>query len=555
MKCIVFRYLPPPVETPTSIASGVSIMGENVVVFDLTKTLLEHGTYDRYIFLINDPGLLEKARADISMYACKERAELLLLEDSTKLRQYDDVILFSPDITMHAPLRLRQYIGRPDWPVVGITHSISGIDGPQFALSLLLNQLFDHDALICTSAIGKTVVSRVIERVSTYLNENWFKQSSSFRARLPIIPLCVDTDYLRPQSRSQARSALGIPDDACVFINIGRFSLDFKADPYVLMLAFSQFIDNYHQPAILILAGDDTQDSMAGRMLEFAVNLGIGDKVRVMPNIDRETKLNLYGSADASISLSDNVQETFGLVPVEAMACGVPVIVSDWNGYRETVKQGETGFLVSTRWTKCIDEISRLAVLRGNNLTHRMLAQAVSVDTEQLLDRMHTIARNVSLRQTIGENARNHVLKQYNRLVIIKRYEDLWNELLDASSRKEALRTKCVGHGVLSYDYLEVFSHYATAVVDENVVVGLTPFGDRFRTGKLPITLLPKDIPGYKPSIAEKLLNASHYVGPASVAQLIENINGDTSLPLEVLMLHIGRLLKYGLLMADEISQ
>ena len=44
-----------------------------------------------------------------------------------------------------------------------------------------------------------------------------------------------------------------------------------------------------------------------------------------------------YAAADIFVSLSDNIQETFGLTPVEAMAAGLPVVASDWDGYRETI--------------------------------------------------------------------------------------------------------------------------------------------------------------------------------------------------------------------------
>ena len=53
-------------------------------------------------------------------------------------------------------------------------------------------------------------------------------------------------------------------------------------------------------------------------------------------------------AADLFLSLVDNPQETFGLAPVEAMAAGLPVVVSDWDGYRATVSDGVEGFRVPT---------------------------------------------------------------------------------------------------------------------------------------------------------------------------------------------------------------
>ena len=55
-----------------------------------------------------------------------------------------------------------------------------------------------------------------------------------------------------------------------------------------------------------------------------------------------------WAAADIFYSLVDNPQETFGLTPVEAMAAGIPVIVSDWDGYRYTVTDGLEGFLIPT---------------------------------------------------------------------------------------------------------------------------------------------------------------------------------------------------------------
>src|SRR3546814_10665560 len=63
---------------------------------------------------------------------------------------------------------------------------------------------------------------------------------------------------------------------------------------------------------------------------------------------DPELAESSWAAADVFVSLSDNIQESFGITPVEAMAVGLPCIVSDWDGYRDTVVDGETGILVPT---------------------------------------------------------------------------------------------------------------------------------------------------------------------------------------------------------------
>lgn len=66
----------------------------------------------------------------------------------------------------------------------------------------------------------------------------------------------------------------------------------------------------------------------------------------------------MYNSADCFTSPIDNIQETFGITPLEAMSCGIPQIVSDWNGYRETVVDNVTGFRIPSYWCRCDKDIS-----------------------------------------------------------------------------------------------------------------------------------------------------------------------------------------------------
>src|SRR4029079_16664641 len=61
-----------------------------------------------------------------------------------------------------------------------------------------------------------------------------------------------------------------------------------------------------------------------------------------------DVRFSIWSVADIFISFSDNIQETFGLTPIEAMAAGLPCVVTDWNGYRDTVRDGEDGFRIAT---------------------------------------------------------------------------------------------------------------------------------------------------------------------------------------------------------------
>ena len=72
------------------------------------------------------------------------------------------------------------------------------------------------------------------------------------------------------------------------------------------------------------------------------------DSIKARNKIDQFLKYKTLAASDIFMSLSDNIQETFGLTPLEAMAAGKPVIVSDWNGYRSTVRDNKDGYRVNS---------------------------------------------------------------------------------------------------------------------------------------------------------------------------------------------------------------
>ena len=94
-----------------------------------------------------------------------------------------------------------------------------------------------------------------------------------------------------------------------------------------------------------------------------------------------------WSAADVFLSLVDNPQETFGLAPVEAMAAGIPVVVSDWDGYRFTVSDGVEGFRIPTLSPPQSHQGEELALQHDLSLLSYQdyvgaFAQHVAVDTD-----------------------------------------------------------------------------------------------------------------------------------------------------------------------------
>ena len=148
-----------------------------------------------------------------------------------------------------------------------------------------------------------------------------------------------------------------------------------------------------------------------------------------VPGVTRKA----FASADVFMSLSDNIQETFGLTPLEAMAAGLPVVASDWDGYRETVRDGIDGFLVPTlqpgdpMCAKAMSEAYEDGRLNYDHyIGHAHLM--VGVDVAACAHALARLIENPALRRRMGEAGREHARQVYDWSVVMKQYQDLWTE-------------------------------------------------------------------------------------------------------------------------------
>ena len=134
---------------------------------------------------------------------------------------------------------------------------------------------------------------------------------------------------------------------------------------------------------------------------------------------DGQVRRSVWRAADVFVSPSDSVQETFGLSVVEAMASGLPVVASDWNGYRDSVEDGRTGFLVPTTTVSGATAIATARLLAGElNYDHFLAecSQATAVDIPGHRSRTHTSCDRPSAPSPHGRR-RPHACDRTVRLV------------------------------------------------------------------------------------------------------------------------------------------
>jgi D-inositol-3-phosphate glycosyltransferase len=164
--------------------------------------------------------------------------------------------------------------------------------------------------------------------------------------RVRIVPLGVDHAFFAPGDRTQARRALGLPTSGPLLLFVGRIQPLKGADVAVRVLAELSSA----QEATLVVVGGPSgprgEDSYNG-LMTLAERLGVSSQVRLVPPQPHEVISTYYRAAD--VCLVPSRSESFGLVALEAAACGTPVVASAVGGLTTLVEHGVSGFLVENR--------------------------------------------------------------------------------------------------------------------------------------------------------------------------------------------------------------
>lgn len=178
------------------------------------------------------------------------------------------------------------------------------------------------------------------------------------RRKIDIVPPGVNVDRFYPMSQTDALHTLGFDPDLKILLFVGRIEPLKAVDSIINALDVIQ----QTQPQLLmqirfaIIGGDpsDKQDAEMMRLQHLTHDLGLSDVVLFLGAKDQSELPLYYAAATAVVMPSD--YESFGMVALEAMASGTPVIASNVGGLGYLVKDAETGFLVPVREPESIAE-------------------------------------------------------------------------------------------------------------------------------------------------------------------------------------------------------
>lgn len=414
------------------------VMGRHSAGDSFLRALFHHGAAEELWAYVAQPAHgAEWSRAAIDA-GWKGRAGSFGQDRLGTLSRLGALFVPGPGLAEHA--RKRSLWSHEAWSLVGVTHTLSSARAMDSITELVSAPIMPWDALICTSRVAQSVVADLFAREEEDLARR-LGATSFIRPKLPLIPLGVHVDDFAQskQIRMLGRKKLGLAEDELAVLFMGRLSFHAKAHPLAMYIALERSAKATGQKIVLVECGWHGNDHIARAFAEaFAATCPAVRRISLHANEAKERHM-IWSAADIFCSLSDNIQETFGLTPIEAMAAGLPVVVSDWDGYKDTVRHGVDGFRVPT--------VMPRAGLGGDlALRHALEVDSydmyighacslTAVDVEATTAAFTALFENEDLRRAMGAAGQARAKEVYDWARIIPQYEDLWAELNEERKR------------------------------------------------------------------------------------------------------------------------
>jgi glycosyltransferase involved in cell wall biosynthesis len=346
--------------------------------------------------------------------------------------------------------------------------------------NMLLAPLEAWDALICTSRAVRASVEIELEAVQEDLKAR-LGATRLPPVRLETIPLGLNTSDFQFDHgrRKQWRQQLKIPDDAVVALYVGRFNHTGKVHPVPMAIALERAQRATGKEVHLIMSGWPLSDKAGPEYHSTTSAFCPNVKYHHVDGRKPEVRYSVWSAADFFVSLSDNIQETFGLTPLEAMAVGLPTIVSDWDGYRDTVRHGIDGFRISTYTPRA--GLGRDLAYRYDNqwITYEAYVGAVcqftAVDMDETVQAMIDLIQNPNLRTRLGRAAHQFAVQNFDWRAIIPKYEELWKELIARRKAQQTPQSRNLAENPWRLDPYHLFSPYPSEWLTQNSLVRLNP--------------------------------------------------------------------------------
>jgi glycosyltransferase involved in cell wall biosynthesis len=520
--------------------SGPKLMGRNAAGESFLRGYLSYSQATTFWAQVQKPEHGQHFAAQVKAQGRTESVHALRPHNLSALSQVGLVYYPDPDIGRHAFHRSVAVGSHAAWSLCGITHTTSSAGAMDAISELITAPVQPWDAVICTSTAVKDNVSKILQAQVNMLKER-LGIGKLVLPMLPVIPLGIHTqDFVfTPAQKNAARLKLNANDNTLVVLFMGRLSFHAKAHPLAMYQALqtaAQALQASGKKIKLVECGWHANKFIQKAYQDAAHQVCPDVEVITLDGRKAEDRETAWAGADVFCALSDNIQETFGIVPIEAMAAGLPVVVSDWDGYKDTVRHDVDGFRISTTMPEA-GLATDLALRHALEIdTYDMYCghtcSLVSVDIDQAANAFVKLFESSSLRQSMGASGRQRAQQVYDWKVIIAQYEALWAE--QQSVRLAALKSTSSPPVKLAHpwparmDPFYALASYPTQTLTANTVLCLADVNLEAATARLQTYqalamvsfakwVLPNDA-----EIAAVLKQASH--GPQAALDLVMQI-------------------------------
>lgn len=207
------------------------------------------------------------------------------------------------------------------------------------------------DTIIATSPVEKRILI------------NLFKIDKN---KIKVIPIGVDTKIFKPGRSNRIRKSFKISKSKKVILYVGR--IEWRKGIGTLLYAFHKVLSRYPNTKLYIVGGGKSklatnlEKAEKERLKNIIQELGLRSKVFFTGPKRQKSLFRYYSVADVCVVPS--YYEPFGIVPLEAMACGTPVVASKTGGLSYTVKNNITGCLAEPR--DCLDLANKISLVLKN---------------------------------------------------------------------------------------------------------------------------------------------------------------------------------------------
>ncbi|HSW58606.1 MAG TPA: glycosyltransferase [Dehalococcoidales bacterium] len=158
--------------------------------------------------------------------------------------------------------------------------------------------------------------------------------------KVSVIPCGVNFDLFKPMDKAAARQKLGLGSDKIILF-VGRIERLKGIDRIIQSLPFLGDVT----PRLIIAGEDGNRPGEAQKLRNLAENLGVGKSVSFIGRVDYSELPVYYNAAD--VCAFPSFYESFGLVPLESLACGTPVVATDVGDLKNIIIEGQTGYVIA----------------------------------------------------------------------------------------------------------------------------------------------------------------------------------------------------------------